>query len=129
MRMLSELPSRIPNLHIRPFISALQNLFTSINLINQKKKWLKPFSRMICIVISSVSILPSLLDAIFSYSFSTVLHLSRIWPLFLLEYLCFYEIEVYLCGKASTLPPRDSHTGKSLHTFLFSREAGTGHGC
>ena len=36
MRMLSELPSRIPNLHIRPFISALQNLFTSINLINQK---------------------------------------------------------------------------------------------
>lgn len=52
----------------------------------------------------------------FSY-FSTVLHL-RIWPLFLLEYLCFYEIKVYLCGKASTLPPRDSHTVESLHTFL-----------
>ena len=84
---------------------------------------------MICIVISSVSILPTLLDAIFSYSFSMVIHLSRIWPLFLLEYLCFYEIEVYLCGKASTLQPRDSHTVESLHTFLSSGEAGRGHHC
>ena len=39
--MFSELPSRIPNLHIHPFIPALQNLFTSINLINQKNVLLK----------------------------------------------------------------------------------------
>ena len=41
MHVLPELPSRISNLHICPFIPALQNLFTSINLINRKSVLLK----------------------------------------------------------------------------------------